>query len=348
MHVAVIMPRWIGDVAMATPMLRGLRRHLVGGTRITGVLRPAARELLAGSDWFDDTILYDRHSGVREMGFAAVVGHLRRDRPDVALVVPNSLSSASLAFAGGAGRRIGLAMHYRRWLLTDPVEPPRRNGRIEPFSSAAYPVWLAERLGMPPEPLRLELVTSPADEALADEVLAQLFARSDGPLMVVNNGAEHGPAKQWGTDAMAGLARFLADRVPAARVIVHCGPNDRAEAERITCLAARPSVQTIAHRGELPLGLSKALIRRAALVVSTDSGPRHLAAAFQRPTVVVQGPVDPRLGRAEHASLVEMRLDLPCSPCGRRICPLKHHDCMRLLSVEDVGVRALELLESTR
>lgn len=348
MHVAVIMPRWIGDVVMATPMLRGLRRHLGDRARITGILRPAARNVLAGSDWFDDTILYDRHSGIREHGFRAVAGHLRRDRPDIALVVPNSLSSATLAFVGRARRRIGLAMHYRRWLLTDPVEPPRRNGRIEPFSSAAYPVQLAERLGVPPEPLLLELATLPTDEAAADAVLARLFAGRDGPLVVVNNGAEHGPAKQWGTAAMAGLARLLADRMPAARVLVHCGPGDRHEARGIAAAAQRPAVCSLADEPQLPLGLSKAVIRRAALVVSTDSGPRHIAAAFQRPTVVVQGPIDPRFGRAEHAHLVEVRLDLSCSPCGRRTCPLKHHDCMRLLSVEDVGDRALELLESIR
>jgi heptosyltransferase-2 len=84
------------------------------------------------------------------------------------------------------------------------------------------------------------------------------------------------------------------------------------------------------------------------VVVSTDSGPRHIAAAFQRPTVVLHGPMDPRLSRSEHDHLVEMRLDLPCSPCGQPVCPLGHHDCMRLLSVEDVGAKVLELLESIR
>ena len=350
MHIVVIMPRWVGDVVMATPLLRGLRRHFAGRARITGVMRPLASELLAGADWFDHTIRYDRRSADSAIRFAAVARQLRADRPDVAIIIPNSLSSAALAFAGGARRRIGMAMHWRRWLLTDPVSPPRRHGRIEPFSSAAYPVQLAGLIGMPPEPLRLELPFSPADEQLGDAVLARLFAGHPrpGPLVVLNDGAAFGPAKQWGVGKVAALARLLVERVADVRVLIHCGPGDRDEARSVAGMVGHPAVQSLADEAQLPFGLSKAVIRRAAVVVSTDSGPRHIAAAFQRPTVVLFGPMDPRLSRAEHEPLVEMRLDLPCSPCGRPICPLDHHDCMRLLSVEDVGAEVLELLELTR
>ena len=65
--------------------------------------------------------------------------------------------------------------------------------------------------------------------------------------------------------------------------------------------------------------------------------PRHFAAAFGVPTVCLLGPMDPRLGWSDHPGLREMRVDLPCSPCGRRECPLGHHDCMRLLTVAEVG-----------
>lgn len=350
MHIVVIMPRWVGDVVMATPLLRGLRRHVADRGRITGVMRPLAMELLAGADWFDHTIRYDRRSGDAAIRFAAVARQLRADRPDVAIIIPNSLSSAALAVAGRARRRIGMAMHWRRWLLTDPVSPPRKHGRIEPFSSAAYPVQLAGLIGMPPEPLRLELPLSPEDEQFGDAVLARLFPghSHEGPLVVLNDGAAFGPAKQWGVEKVAALAGWLVERVADVRVLVHCGPGDRNEARSVAHAVGHPSVQSLAEEAQLPFGLSKAVIRRAAVVVSSDSGPRHIAAAFQRPTVVLHGPMDPRLSRAEHEHLVEMRLDLPCSPCGQPICPLEHHDCMRLLSVEDVGGTVLELLELTR
>ena len=104
-------------------------------------------------------------------------------------------------------------------------------------------------------------------------------------------------------------------------------------------------MQSLADEPRLPFGLSKALLRRADVVVSTDSGPRHIAAAFGTPTVVLLGPIDPRLSRSDQPRTVEMRLDLPCSPCGRRVCPLEHHDCMRLLSVDAVGSTMMSLME---
>ena len=105
-----------------------------------------------------------------------------------------------------------------------------------------------------------------------------------------------------------------------------------------------PRVRSLADVDKLPFGLSKALLRRASVVITTDSGPRHIAAAFGTPTVVLHGPMDPRLGMSDHENLIELRKDLPCSPCGRRICPLKHHDCMVELSVHDVARATSELL----
>ena len=62
------------------------------------------------------------------------------------------------------------------------------------------------------------------------------------------------------------------------------------------------------------------------------------------PTVALVGPVDPRLGRSDPTRCAEIRLDLACSPCGKQECPLVHHDCLRLISVEQVGRTALDLL----
>lgn len=206
---------------------------------------------------------------------------------------------------------------------------------------------LAERLGVPAGPLRLQLATTPADEALADEVLARCFpgwqAATDGPLVVFNDNGAYGPSKSWGAERFGGLARLAREQLPESRVLVHCGPGDRDEARQLVAAAGTPGVASLADETDLPFGLAKAVIRRAAVVVTTDSGPRHIAAAFGRPTVVLHGPMDPRLSRSDHPALVEMRRDLPCSPCGRRTCPLGHHDCMRLLSVEDVGQAMVRL-----
>jgi heptosyltransferase-2 len=355
MHILVILPRWVGDLVMSTPMLRAVRHHFGSSARITGVVKAPFVELLEGSGWLDRHVPYDRHGRDPSRRFRSVVRQLRADPADVALVVPNSLSSAALAWLGGARRRVGFARHGRRWLLTDPLPPERpavKRGladhfRVEPGSPAAHAMELAVRIGVPRGPLTLELATTPADEALADDVLERLFPRSGparGPLVVFNDNGAFGPAKSWGAEKFAGLARLAVERIPGARVLVHCGPGDRDEARAIVARAGHPAVQSLAAEPRLPFGLAKALLRRAAVLVTSDSGPRHIAAAFATPTVVLHGPMDPRLSRSDQRQLVEMRLDLPCSPCGRRTCPLGHHDCMNLLGVEAVGHAMMSLL----
>lgn len=360
MHIVVILPRWVGDLVMSTPMLRAVREHFGASARITGVAKPMFAELLEGTPWLDRMIFYDRHSRDAGRRFRAVARQLRADPADIALIVPNSLSSAALAWAGGARRRVGFSRHGRAWLLTDRLVAPRapwKNGglaswfRVEPASPAGHAMDLAARIGVPRQPLTLELVTTPADESMADDVLGRLFpavqAASAGPLIVFNDNGAYGPSKAWGADRFAALGKLAIDRLPGARVLVHCGPGDRDEARAVVRAADHPAVQSLADEPNLPFGLSKAVLRRADVLVTSDSGPRHIAAAFGTPTVVLHGPMDPRLSRSDQRHIVEMRLPLACSPCGRRVCPLQHHDCMRLLTVDDVGRTMFGLLEDS-
>lgn len=351
MHVAIILPRWVGDLVMSTPMIRAVREHFGSHLRLTAVVKPLFRELLDGLDWFDRFIPYDRRSRDPASRFAEAAAALRNDPVDVALLVPNSLSSAALAWWGGCRRRVGYARHGRRLLLTDPLWPVHRGWRVEPLSTAQHAMDLAERIGVPPQPLRLQLATSPADETLLDEVLHRLFpgwmATATAPLLVINDNGAFGPAKAWGVQRCGQLALRLLETHPEGRVVIHCGPGDRDEARAIVAGAKDPRVGSLAEEAALPFGLSKALLRRAAVVVTSDSGPRHIAAGFGTPTVVLHGPMDPRLGQSDHARLVELRRDLPCSPCGRRTCPLGHHDCMVGLTVDDVAQAACSLLAPT-
>jgi heptosyltransferase-2 len=127
-------------------------------------------------------------------------------------------------------------------------------------------------------------------------------------------------------------------------VLVHCGPADREQAREVVARAAHPAVAGLHDVPDLPIGLSKAVFARAAVAVSSDSGPRHIAAAFGVPSVALVGPIDPRLGRSDPERCVEIRRELACSPCGKKECPLVHHDCLRLVTVEEVGQAALGLL----
>ena len=124
-----------------------------------------------------------------------------------------------------------------------------------------------------------------------------------------------------------------------------CGPAERDSVRDICRRANHPHVRSLADQ-KLSVGLTKACVRRSRLMVTTDSGPRHIAAAFGVPTVTLFGPTDPRWSHNYHPTSIDLHLDLPCSPCGDRICPLKHHRCMRELTVEHVMAAANALLDS--
>jgi heptosyltransferase-2 len=341
MHIAVILPRWVGDAVMATPLLRAVKSHFGSRARITGVMRPVVADLLAGTGWLDGQVFYDRHGRNPDYHFGAAARRLRADRADVALVLPNSLSSAALAFAGGARRRVGHAGHRRRWLLTDVVRP-RRGEAIVPPPVACMEI--AEAIGVPRGSLAVQLAVDPAMAARAASLLADLFPERSGPVVVLNDNSSNGVARTWGVEKLAALGCWLADRVPGVRVLVHCGPADREQARAVVDRAAHAAVRGLADVADLPLGLSKAIYARADAAVSSDSGPRHIAAGFGVPTVALLGPTDPRIGRSDPDRCVEIRRTLACSPCDRAECPLGHHDCMRLIDVEEVGTATLEAL----
>jgi heptosyltransferase-2 len=82
-------------------------------------------------------------------------------------------------------------------------------------------------------------------------------------------------------------------------------------------------------------------------MVTTDSGPRHIASAFETPTVVLFGPIDPRWSRNYQQQTVELSVKLDCAPCGQRVCPLAHHRCMRDLTVDRVLSAVSSVLEGS-
>jgi heptosyltransferase-2 len=130
-------------------------------------------------------------------------------------------------------------------------------------------------------------------------------------------------------------------------VLVLCGPSEREAARAIAALAAHPAVVSLAGR-DLGIGLTKACIRRARLLITTDSGPRHFATAFGTPVISLFGPTHVAWTRTHHPQAWHLRIDVPCGPCQRPICPEGHHRCMRELDPESVFRVASRMLERVK
>jgi heptosyltransferase-2 len=340
MKIAVFLPNWIGDAVMATPALRALRQHFADA-QLIAILRPYIAGVLEGAPWFDHHWVLDRCGPWAER-WPAVATRLRRQQVDLAVLFPNSFRSAWVAWLGNCRRRVGYVRYGRGPLLTDRLQPARDpRGRLLPSPILDAYERLVETAGCPRPSKRLELFTTAADETAADAVWRQAGFDRNSEVICLNPGAAFGAAKHWPAASFAQLTQQFVDQ-RGSGVLVLCGPGEEELAREIGRLANRPSVHTLAEH-PLSLGLTKACVRRADLLVTTDSGPRHFAAAFDRPVVTLFGPTHIAWTLTYHPKALHLQKKVACGPCQLRVCPLDHR-CMRGLPPVTVFHAAEELL----
>jgi len=338
MNVAVFLPNWIGDAVMATPALRALRSHFAGA-RLVGVMRPYVAGVLEGSDWLDERLLTP--------SVPALAWTLRRRKVDLAILFPNSFRSALTAWLGGCKCRIGYARCGRSLLLTDALPAVRDDrGRRKPSPIIDAYNLLVQRAGCPDPGHRMELFTTSKDEAAAENVWQRTGLAWMHEVIALNPGAAFGAAKHWPCEHFAQLARDLALQ-RGCGILILCGPGERDLCREIVKQAAHPLVHRLADF-PLSLGLTKACVRRCDLLVTTDSGPRHFAAAFDRPVLSLFGPTHIAWTETYYPGAVHLQKQMPCGPCQQRVCPLKHHRCMTELSPREVFAAVDHLLQGGR
>lgn len=345
MRIVVFAPNLIGDTVMATPSMRAIRAGHPGA-EIAVVIRPHVAPTLAGVPWIDRVIPFAPKAEDPEHRTGPLLRLLRSGRYDLAVLLPNSFRSALMARLGGVRRRVGYARGGRGVLLTDRLRPPRDlKGALLPTPIVEYYLALARHLGCPVDSLRLELFTTPDDEAAADRAWGRLGLAGASPVVTLNTGGAFGPAKSWPTGHFAALARRLVGEAGAS-VLVVCGPGERGSAREIAAKAGHPRVVSLADE-PMGLGLTKACVRRSSLMITTDSGPRHFAAAFGVPVVSLFGPTHIAWTRTHHPHAVHLQQPVPCGPCQKGVCPLGHHRCMVDLTPDSVYRAAVRLLDRT-
>jgi heptosyltransferase-2 len=301
-------------------------------------------DLFTGTNWLDELWYFDPASSHAEWGRMALVNRLRRARFDVAVLLTNSLHTALLAWLGGAKERIGYVRDLRGPLLTRKLFPPRLGRRLLPTPVVQTYLSLAEAAGCSPGSPRLELAVTRAERELADRIWHELGLRQ-GRVIALNSSGAYGAAKVWPPENCGALARQIVRQLDYD-VLVLCGPQEREQARDILDYAACSRVFSLA--GQSPsLAMTKACLDRSRLLVSTDSGPRHIAAALGKPVVTLMGPTLPVWIENPTVRDHVVRLELDCLGCGKRTCPRRHHRCMRDLTAEHVLPAVTDILEVT-
>lgn len=324
-RILVRLPNPVGDAIMATALLRELRAYQ-RDARIDVLGRRPARELLEGLPYFDEFVEAPRGTGA---GWRAA-RELRRRAYDVALICPHSVGARWPIALARVPRRIGYARHPgRNWLLTERLPCAfDRKGRHMPTPMPEYYLGFLRALGGrgDPDPWPELRVQPAAAERIA--TLRAAHGLADAPYVVVNPGAAFGASKLWTVEGFAWVADALA-RETGARIVLVGGPGEGPFARSVQARMAEPAVDCCSE----PLGLPGlyALIHECALVLTLDSGPRHMATAARKPCVVLMGPNDYRYTHACLDYTEVIRTDtLWCVPCNASTC-VTEHECMRLI-----------------
>lgn len=332
MNIAVFMPNYIGDILMATPALRLLRRQFPDAV-IAAVVRPACAELLDDNPVVSRIIYRRRHP--------ETLRALRSFAPDAALLLRTTFFNALAARLAGSRCSVGLREDLGNLFLTHAIpRDQRRTFREECLALSA--AFVARMTGMPctaGEDARILDLHGWTVQMVAAKVdaLLQRLGISGGRRFIVLHPAATRPAKVLDDDRYRALVRALVRRTDSDVPLLLTGAaGDRAFAQRIT--DGTPA-QVLC--GELDLMELAALLNRAWRFVSPDTGPAFIAQAVMlrddQRVVTFFLSTDPARYGPYHSRVRAVYRPVPCAPCYREECPRRPpYNCRAALPVEAI------------
>ena len=329
--VLVIQTSFLGDMVLTTPLFA----YLAKTDAVDVVCTPAAGALLANHPSVREVIRYDKRGADRgTSGFIQLASTLRTRGYRAAYLAQGSPRSGALALAAGIRKRIGFATSAGRLFYTTRIPPIENSHHAARLLALGTGDPVAD---VPRDVIRPRLYPGESEQTGVDAVLG---AASVKPLIAL------APGSVWATKRWpfyADLARELSDR---ARIVVVGTEADRPLATEILAATNGTGIDAT---GKLSLLGSAALIGRAALLVTNDSAPLHLASAMNTPTIAIFGPTVPEFGFGPLADVARVvgRTELACRPCdkhGPQRCPLGHWRCMREITPIAVASLANDLL----
>lgn len=332
-RILIVAPSWIGDTLLAQPLLRRLHDR-PNRVSIAALAPPWCAPLLERMPEIDEVIESPFAHGELKLGARWKLGReLAKRKFDQAIVLPNSFKSALIPFFADIPLRAGYAGEFRYGLLN---LVHKLDAAKLPLMAERYAL-LAEKPGAelprPLPPVRLQV-----DPVNTARTTARLGLERSRPVGVFCPGAEYGPAKRWPARHFAAVARELAQSGYAIWLIGSA--KDAGLGEEIRAQSGAVCANLC---GKTDLASAIDLMSCAKLVLSNDSGLMHVAAALGKPLIALYGSSSPAhtppLSLAlQPASARIVNIDIACSPCYARACPLGHFRCMNdLLPVQVLG-----------
>lgn len=348
--ILVVQPSWVGDAVMATPTLRAIR-ELYPQAHIAYLMRRYVKPLYGGMPWADQIITYrtGKTKSKTGKGLLDLAGRLRNARFDLAILLPNSFKAALVCKMANIHRMVGYERDGRGFLLTDKLLHVKDRGKFIPVPIVKTYMGLAHYLGSKNRDLRLQLFVTESEAREGREVLVSCglspeihrpAAGGEPPLVLLNPGAQYGAAKCWRPEYFAELADRLIDEHNAT-ILLSGLVKERQILDSIKrCMKHAPI--DLSNKG-LTLGSLKEVVRRCDLMVTNDTGPRHIAAALEVPVVTIFGPTHPEWTEIYFEKERKVAVKVFCGPCQKKVCPLDHR-CMTRVTPAMVYESSMQLL----
>ena len=338
--VLVVGPSWVGDMVMAQALYKLLARenprveiHVVAPPWSLPVLERMP-EVARG---------VELAIGHGELGFGRrlnLARQLRAERYTRAIVLPRSAKAALVPWLARIPLRTGFRGEWRYGLLNDVrVLDAHLDQTVKRFVALGLP-----RDAAVPAMLPAELQPLLRIDVRNLERLRALHALTPGArFAALMPGAEYGPAKRWPAAHFGALAATLARA--GADVVVLGSAKEKSIGDEVVASAANPRVRNLC--GATSLADVVDLLAAADVAVSNDSGLLHVAAAAGAPVVALYGSSSPKFTPPLTDEAAVVSLEIECSPCFERECPLKHFKCLNDLAPATV-LRAADTLRAAR
>lgn len=336
--ILVIKLAGIGDLILATPALRALRKRFPGA-RIALLTTPRASELAEGSPYIDELFCLNPASkNLREI--IRLIRSLRRKRFDIAINLYNlftlggALKMALLMYLIGARCRVGRDTDGRGFFYTIKVPDERFSKRHE----VEYNLDVVQALGADIKDKGLEIPISDKDREYIRKFLKQNRITDEDLVIGLNPGAFR-LSQRWGKENFAQVGDNLAKRYQAKIIITGGAEEVKLSQEVADMMGVKPTITT----AKISLKQSIALIKRCNLFISNNTAAMHIVAAVRAPLVALMGPISLRYAPyGDKNRFIMVKKEVGCSPCYKFRC--RRHLCMKLITVENVLQAAEELL----
>lgn len=342
-RILIIAPNWIGDAVMSEPLLAKLKT-LYPQSDIDVLATPWVAPIYRACTEVGEVIEANLvHKQLQWSLRKHLAKQLQAKQYDACFVLPNSLKSALIPWLANIPVRIAYRGEMRYGLINCALDNPSKVNR-PPMAEHYLALSTAlDRKAIPNThtPIEPRLHISPQASVLVSNKLKQASI-DPASMYIFCPGAEYGVTKRWPAHHFAKLAQSLLSTEPSAQIILLGSKSDHALAQNIS-LEAGNHPQIHNWCGDTSLDEAIALIGICKALISNDSGLMHIAAALKIPQVAIFGSSDPQHTPPLSNKAKVLYLNLPCSPCHKRECPLGHLKCLNDISPKMVldSVQAL-------